>query len=74
MLFFCFCLSCYLAFVKAIHGFRETEKSHWNECNMEIMGRIQQLAFHKKDAIPATHVLDLAENGQVMFFWFNNSK
>lgn len=49
----------------AIHGFRETEKSHWNECNMEIMGRIQQLAFHKKDAIPATHVLDLAENGYI---------
>ena len=48
---------------KAIHGFRETEKSHWNVENLKIINKIKQLAFDEKDIIPASHVLDLAEDG-----------
>ena len=48
---------------KAIHGFRETEKSHWNVENLKIINKIKQLAFDEKDIIPASHVLDLAGDG-----------
>lgn len=53
-------------FSQAIHGFRETEKSHWNESNNKVISRVCQQAFPSStDAnwLPHIHVLDLADNG-----------
>ena len=48
---------------QAIHGFRETEKSQWNAENLNVINKIKLQGFDEKDIIPASHVLDLAEDG-----------
>uniref|UniRef100_A0A8D8Y453 Alpha-ketoglutarate-dependent dioxygenase alkB homolog 7, mitochondrial n=1 Tax=Cacopsylla melanoneura TaxID=428564 RepID=A0A8D8Y453_9HEMI len=50
----------------AIHGFRETERSKWNEQNSKIIARVQNLAF-ASDVTPIqyVHVLDLEEKGYI---------
>ncbi|CAL7942301.1 unnamed protein product [Xylocopa violacea] len=50
----------------AIHSYRETERSKWNEKNKKIINKIQQTAFPKgMSQIPLIHVLDLAPDGWI---------
>lgn len=50
----------------AIHSYRETERSKWNERNAEIINRIRETAFPKgMSQIPLIHVLDLAPEGWI---------
>ena len=50
----------------AIVLFRETEKSEWNEENYKIMKRFEEHVFGIKESyLPATHVLDLSEDGYI---------
>lgn len=50
----------------AIHGFRETERSKWNDKNEAIINRIRKTAFPPDaDILPAIHIVDLAENGWI---------
>lgn len=50
----------------AIHGFRETERSQWNEQNSKIIDRVRNIAF-PADVTPLqyVHVLDLEEKGYI---------
>lgn len=50
----------------AIHNYRETEKSKWNEKNIKIIDRIRKKAFSKEIShIPLIHILDLASEGWI---------
>ncbi|XP_026679830.1 alpha-ketoglutarate-dependent dioxygenase alkB homolog 7, mitochondrial-like isoform X1 [Diaphorina citri] len=50
----------------AIHGFRETERSKWNEENTKIIARVQNLAFPPNvTPIQYVHVLDLEQKGYI---------
>ncbi|XP_026670029.1 alpha-ketoglutarate-dependent dioxygenase alkB homolog 7, mitochondrial isoform X2 [Ceratina calcarata] len=50
----------------AIHSYRETERSKWNERNTEIINRIRENAFPiGTSQIPLIHVLDLAPEGWI---------
>ncbi|OAD58838.1 putative alpha-ketoglutarate-dependent dioxygenase ABH7, partial [Eufriesea mexicana] len=50
----------------AIHNYRETEKSKWNEKNIEIINKIRATAFPKNiSQISLTHILDLAPEGWI---------
>lgn len=50
--------------MKAIHGFRETERKHWYPQNKKIIEKIGNVAF-KGEIMPHIHILDLAENGVI---------
>ncbi|XP_044514412.1 alpha-ketoglutarate-dependent dioxygenase alkB homolog 7, mitochondrial [Gracilinanus agilis] len=51
---------------EAIHGFRETEKSHWSEASQAILQRVRAAAFPPALAqFPMVHVLDLHQNGYI---------
>ncbi|KAL0818647.1 hypothetical protein ABMA28_009070 [Loxostege sticticalis] len=50
----------------AIQGFRETERSNWNEANSKVLARVRDVAFASPavgEPLPHTHVLDLAAAG-----------
>ncbi|XP_076756510.1 alpha-ketoglutarate-dependent dioxygenase alkB homolog 7, mitochondrial [Xylocopa sonorina] len=50
----------------AIHSYRETERSKWNEKNTKIINKIREKAFPKgMSQIPLIHVLDLAKDGWI---------
>ncbi|KAM9102334.1 alpha-ketoglutarate-dependent dioxygenase alkB homolog 7, mitochondrial [Sarcophilus harrisii] len=50
----------------AIHGFRETEKSHWSEASQAILQRVRAAAFPPALAqLPMVHVLDLHQSGYI---------
>ncbi|XP_071964977.1 alpha-ketoglutarate-dependent dioxygenase alkB homolog 7, mitochondrial-like [Antedon mediterranea] len=51
----------------AIHGYRETEKSNWNEDNSRIIQKVRETAFTKSASsqLNLVHVLDLAEDGYI---------
>uniref|UniRef100_A0A2M3ZBG2 Putative alpha-ketoglutarate-dependent dioxygenase alkb protein 7 mitochondrial n=1 Tax=Anopheles braziliensis TaxID=58242 RepID=A0A2M3ZBG2_9DIPT len=48
----------------AIHGYRETERKHWQPNNRAIIDRIIAIAFDGV-AMPYVHVLDLAGTGVI---------
>ncbi|XP_050087073.1 alpha-ketoglutarate-dependent dioxygenase alkB homolog 7, mitochondrial [Anopheles aquasalis] len=48
----------------AIHGYRETERKHWQPTNRTIIDRIVAIAFNGV-AMPYVHVLDLADTGVI---------
>lgn len=51
---------------KAIHGYRETEKSSWNKANTVVLERIQRKAFRPGASLLGhVHVLDLAGEGKI---------
>ncbi|XP_072024484.1 alpha-ketoglutarate-dependent dioxygenase alkB homolog 7, mitochondrial-like isoform X2 [Amphiura filiformis] len=50
----------------AIHGYRETEKSRWNDTNKAVLQRVRDAAF--EPGVPQlvlVHVLDLAKDGYI---------
>ncbi|KAK0163803.1 hypothetical protein PV328_002496 [Microctonus aethiopoides] len=50
----------------AIHGYRETERSKWNEENTKIIERIKNLAFPPgMPELGFVHILDLAAEGKI---------
>lgn len=57
--------------MKAIHGYRETERLNWNEENKKILNRVKQFAFETFTAQDNTnllnhiHILDLHEDGYI---------
>ena len=52
--------------MKAIHGYRETEKPIWNEVNTKVIDRLRSFAFTDASTVMQhVHVLDLAENGHI---------
>jgi len=56
----------YEHFVQAIHGYRETERLHWNPQNTSILQRVRDIAFPPgTPQLSLVHVLDLAEDGVI---------
>jgi hypothetical protein len=52
--------------VQAIHGYRETERLHWNPQNTGILQRVCDIAFPPgSPQLSLVHVLDLAEDGVI---------
>ncbi|KAM4888922.1 alpha-ketoglutarate-dependent dioxygenase alkB homolog 7, mitochondrial isoform 2-T2 [Thomomys bottae] len=52
--------------MKAIHGFRETEKSRWSEASRAILQRVQSAAFGPgQTLLSLVHVLDLEPQGYI---------
>lgn len=52
--------------MQAIHGFRETEKSHWSEASQAILQRVQEAAFGPDQTLLSlVHVLDLEPRGYI---------
>ncbi|XP_053440022.1 alpha-ketoglutarate-dependent dioxygenase alkB homolog 7, mitochondrial [Nycticebus coucang] len=50
----------------AIHGFRETEKSHWSEASWAILQRVEAAAFGPgQTLLSSVHVLDLEPRGYI---------
>ncbi|CAH0713381.1 unnamed protein product, partial [Brenthis ino] len=50
----------------AIEGYRETERSKWNEQNTAVLSRIKKVAFAKNsELLPHVHILDLAAAGHI---------
>uniref|UniRef100_T1J1L3 Fe2OG dioxygenase domain-containing protein n=1 Tax=Strigamia maritima TaxID=126957 RepID=T1J1L3_STRMM len=50
----------------AIHGYRETEKTNWNEENKNIIRRIKKLAFPEDTTtLQHIHVLDITKDGYI---------
>ncbi|KAF5282664.1 hypothetical protein FQA39_LY17524 [Lamprigera yunnana] len=50
----------------AIHGYRETERMHWNSDNTKIIDRVQKLAFTTNvNPLKHVHVLDLNKKGYI---------
>ncbi|PSN55804.1 Alpha-ketoglutarate-dependent dioxygenase alkB 7 [Blattella germanica] len=50
----------------AIHGYRETERLHWNPKNTTVLQRVRDLAFPPgKPQLSLVHVLDLDEKGLI---------
>ena len=51
---------------QAIHGYRETEKSQWNESNSRTLDRLKCLVFGPgASVLKHVHVLDLSEDGHI---------
>ncbi|XP_072346893.1 alpha-ketoglutarate-dependent dioxygenase alkB homolog 7, mitochondrial [Scyliorhinus torazame] len=49
---------------RAIHGYREIEKSHWTEQNEAVVQRLRDIAFPPGvPQLSMVHVLDLGESG-----------
>ena len=62
----CHTLWLYTLVMKAIHGYRETEKPIWNEVNTKVIDRLRSFAFTDASTVMQhVHVLDLAENGHI---------
>ncbi|XP_030860369.1 alpha-ketoglutarate-dependent dioxygenase alkB homolog 7, mitochondrial isoform X2 [Gorilla gorilla gorilla] len=52
--------------LRAIHGFRETEKSRWSEASRAILQRVQAAAFGPgQTLLSSVHVLDLEARGYI---------
>ncbi|XP_033256790.1 alpha-ketoglutarate-dependent dioxygenase alkB homolog 7, mitochondrial isoform X1 [Orcinus orca] len=52
--------------IRAIHGFRETEKSRWSEASRSILQRVQAAAFGPgQTLLSSVHVLDLEPRGYI---------
>jgi hypothetical protein len=52
--------------MQAIHGYRETERLHWNSQNAGILQRVRDVAFPPgTPQLSLVHVLDLAEDGVI---------
>lgn len=52
--------------LKAIHGYRETERKQWNEQNTKVINRIRQKAFPPgMPQLSLVHVLDLTAEGWI---------
>ena len=52
--------------VQAIHGYRETEKSRWNDNNKTVLQRVRDAAFESGvPQLTLVHVLDLAKDGYI---------
>lgn len=52
--------------LKAIHGYRETERLKWNESNTKILDRVRSIAFPPNVAqLKFVHILDLDKNGYI---------
>ncbi|KOC64403.1 putative alpha-ketoglutarate-dependent dioxygenase ABH7 [Habropoda laboriosa] len=50
----------------AIHSYRETERSEWNENNVKIINKIREKAFPKgMSQLSLIHILDLAPEGWI---------
>lgn len=50
--------------MKAIIGYRETEKTTWSEKNQHILKKIKDIGFKPTDSVlDATRILDLADDG-----------
>ncbi|CAG5122076.1 unnamed protein product [Candidula unifasciata] len=50
----------------AIHEYRETEKTSWNENNTKVIHRVQKLAFGAGVVpLPHVHVLDISKDGYI---------
>uniref|UniRef100_A0A6P7H4J4 Alpha-ketoglutarate-dependent dioxygenase alkB homolog 7, mitochondrial-like n=1 Tax=Diabrotica virgifera virgifera TaxID=50390 RepID=A0A6P7H4J4_DIAVI len=50
----------------AIHGYRETERLHWNKANNEIIDRVRNIAFPPATAqLKYVHILDLEKKGYI---------
>lgn len=51
----------------AIHGYRETERTHWQPCNAPVVQRLQREALRwaaeGAELLPHVHVLDLHAEG-----------
>jgi hypothetical protein len=53
-------------FLQAIHGYRETERLHWNPQNTGILQRVRDVAFPPgTPQLSLVHVLDLAVDGVI---------
>lgn len=53
-------------FFKAIEGYRETERSKWNEQNAAVISRVKHTAFSETtELLPHVHILDLAAAGHI---------
>jgi alkylated DNA repair protein alkB family protein 7 len=56
----------YEHFLQAIHGYRETERLHWNPQNTGILQRARDVAFPPGTSqLSLVHVLDLAVDGVI---------
>lgn len=57
----------YLLFLlKAIHGYRETERLNWNDANKVILERVKALAFPSPgNTLKYVHILDLHNKGYI---------
>ena len=52
---------------RAIHNYREIERRSWSPESLEIINRIRETVFHPEDELmPATHVLDIDSNGEIL--------
>lgn len=55
--------------LKAIHGYRETERNKWTSANQEILNKVKQYAFElfqsKSNLLNHVHILDLHEDGYI---------
>jgi hypothetical protein len=52
--------------MQAIHGYRETERLHWNSQNASILQRVRDIAFPPgTPQLSLVHVLDLAAEGVI---------
>ncbi|BFY99762.1 hypothetical protein BsWGS_02802 [Bradybaena similaris] len=50
----------------AIQGYRETEKTSWNENNSKVINRVKKLAFGIGVVpLPHVHVLDISKDGYI---------
>lgn len=52
--------------IQAIHGYRETERSKWNEENSRIIDKVRKKAFPPgTPQLAYVHVLDLTAEGWI---------
>lgn len=52
--------------LKAIHGYRETERLNWNKENTVILNRVRSIAFPPTVAqLKYVHILDLDKAGYI---------
>lgn len=59
-------LSLFLLQLKAIHGYRETERRNWTQKNKAIIQRIRDQAFPSGvSQLANVHVLDLQKEGVI---------
>lgn len=57
-------LKFWFIFLKAIHGYRETERRHWYPHNRAIINRVKDVSYINENT-PYVHVLDLAQEGVI---------
>ena len=53
--------------MKAIHGYRETERDKWTSSNRDILNKVKEFALemfeNKTNLLNHIHILDLHEDG-----------